>query len=87
MAGVIFDYDDYMRTTLQIDDDVMRAAKEIARLKNQGVGRAISDLARRGLTPEAAPVVELQDGIPVWKYEPGAVAVTGEMVRNLADQE
>jgi hypothetical protein len=76
-----------MRTTLEIDDDVMQAAKEIARLKNQGVGRAISDLARRGLTPETSPVVELHGGIPVWKHERGAVVVTGEMVRNLADEE
>jgi len=76
-----------MRTTLEIDDDVMQAAREIARLKNQGVGRAISDLARRGLAPETSPVVELQDGIPVWKHGPGAVAVTSEMVRNLADEE
>lgn len=76
-----------MRTTLEIDDDVMQAAREMARLKNQGVGRAISDLARRGLVPETSPVVELEDGIPVWKHGSGAVAVTSEMVRNLADDE
>jgi hypothetical protein len=76
-----------MRTTLEIDDDVMHAARELARLKNQGIGRAISDLARRGLMPETAPLVELEHGIPVWKHGPGAVAVTSEMVRNLADDE
>jgi hypothetical protein len=76
-----------MRTTLEIDDDVVQAAREMARLKNQGVDRAISDLARRGLAPEAAPVVELQDGIPVWKHGPRAVAVTSEMMRNLPDDE
>jgi hypothetical protein len=76
-----------MRTTLEIDDDVMLAAREIARLKNQGLGRAISDLARRGLTPEVTPMVEIQDGIPVWTHAPGAVAVTSEMVRNLLDDE
>jgi hypothetical protein len=76
-----------MRTTLEIDDDVMQFARELARLKNQGVGRAISDLARRGLAPDESPVVELRDGIPVWTHGPGAVAVTSEMVRNLADDE
>ena len=76
-----------MRTTLEIDDDVMQVAKEIARLKNQGIGRAVSDLARRGLVPETSPVVVLEDGIPVWKHGPGAVSVTSEMVRNLADDE
>jgi len=76
-----------MRTTLEIDDDVMQTARELARLKNQGIGRAISDLARRGLMPDAAPTVEVRDGVPVWTHGPGAVAVTSEMVRNLADEE
>jgi hypothetical protein len=76
-----------MRTTLEIDDDVMEAAREMARLKNQGIGRTISDLARRGLTPDATPARELEFGIPVWTHGPGAVAVTSEMVRNLADDE
>lgn len=75
-----------MRTTLEIDDDVMQAARELARFKNQGIGRAISDLARRGLVPDESPVVELRNGIPVWTHRPGAVAVTSEMVRNLEDE-
>ena len=76
-----------MRTTLEIDDDVMEAARTVARLKGQGIGRAISDLARRGLVPDESPVVEVHDGIPVWKHGPGAVPVTSEMVRNLAEEE
>lgn len=76
-----------MRTTLEIDDDVISAARELARLKGQGLGRAISDLARRGLVPDSSPDVEWEDGIPVWIHKPGAVAVTSEMVRGLADDE
>jgi hypothetical protein len=76
-----------MRTTLEIDDDVMHMAKEIARLKNERIGHVISDLARRGLVPETCPTVEMQDGIPVWIHAPGAIPVTNEMVRNLADDE
>jgi hypothetical protein len=76
-----------MRTTLEVDDDVMEAARVMARLKNQGIGRTISDLARRGLMPDGSPIRELQFGVPVWKHRPGAVAVTSEMVRNLADDE
>lgn len=76
-----------MRTTLEIDDAVMEAAREMARLKNQGIGRTISDLARRGLRPDATPAREMEFGVPVWKHGPGAVAVTTGMVRNLADDE
>jgi hypothetical protein len=76
-----------VRTTLEIDDDVMEAAKRLARLKNQGVGRALSDLARRGLLAEASPPVEVRDGIPMWTHRAGAVPVTSELIRNLADEE
>ena len=76
-----------MRTTLEIDDDVMQAAREIAQLKRQGIGRALSDLARRGLVPETAPKIEMRDGIPVWVHGPAPIAVTSDMVRSLAEEE
>jgi hypothetical protein len=76
-----------MRTTLEIDDDVIEAARNIARYKRQGIGKTLSDLARRGLTPETSPVVRVENGIPVWTHGPDAVSVTSEMVRNLADDE
>lgn len=76
-----------MRTTLEIDDDVMQAAREIARLKNQGIGRAISDLARKGLVPNTLPTIKLEHGIPVIQHGPGAITITNEMVRNLLEEE
>lgn len=39
-----------MRTTLDIDDEVLRAAKEIARQSRSTAGKVISELARRALT-------------------------------------
>ena len=65
---------------------MMSAVKDLARLQNQAIGRTVSDLVRRGLQPEAAPVVEIRDGIPVWVHGPGAVTVTSELVRNLAEE-
>lgn len=76
-----------MRTTLEIDDDVVMAARQLARIRNEKLGQTISDLARRGLLPESVPVIEMRDGIPVFMHPPGAVTVTSEMVRNLADEE
>ena len=61
----------------------MLTAREIAQLKKQGIGRVLSDLARKGLTPEA-PKVELRDGIPTWVHGPAALPVTSDMVRSLA---
>ena len=39
-----------MRTTLDIDDDVLQVAKELARRERKTAGRILSELARRGLT-------------------------------------
>jgi hypothetical protein len=75
-----------MRTTLEIDD-VIRAARELARLKNQPTRRIISDLARRDLVPRNLPSVQLEHGIPVWQHGPVAVPVTNEFVRSLAEGE
>src|ERR1700740_3498375 len=38
-----------MRTTLDIDDDVLQAAKELARRQGKTAGRIVSELAWRGL--------------------------------------
>jgi hypothetical protein len=44
-----------MRTTLDIDDDVLQAAKELARRDKKTTGEVISELARNALIapPEA----------------------------------
>ena len=39
-----------MRTTLDIDDDVLQAAKDRARREKKTIGEVLSDLARRTLT-------------------------------------
>jgi hypothetical protein len=44
-----------MRTTLDIEDDVLLAAKETARRNKLSVGAVISDLARRSLMQPAEP--------------------------------
>lgn len=45
-----------MRTTLDISDDVLFAAKELARREKKSLGQVISDLARRAFaTPLPSP--------------------------------
>ena len=39
-----------MRTTLQLDDDVLAAARVLARQRRRSVGDVISDLARQALS-------------------------------------
>ena len=44
-----------MRTTLDIADDVLFAAKELAQREKKSLGHVISELARRAFTAPAAP--------------------------------
>lgn len=39
-----------MRTTLDIDDDILAAARDLAKAEGTTAGKVLSDLARRALT-------------------------------------
>lgn len=73
-----------MRTTLDIDDDVVTAARELAAIERRSLGAVISQLARRGLTPAA---VESDDGFPVIRVPAGTSPITPEMVRRALDED
>jgi hypothetical protein len=73
-----------MRTTLDIDDDVLFAAKELAKRKGMSMGKALSDLARRALSrPAETPV---RNGVPLFPRHPEAGVVTLELVNQLRDE-
>ncbi len=71
-----------MRTTLDLDDDVLSAARELARLGSRSLGSVVSELARAGLRPGS---VEMVDGLPLIRARAGAKVVTSEMVRAALD--
>ncbi|HXR06814.1 MAG TPA: hypothetical protein VN765_05760 [Candidatus Acidoferrum sp.] len=77
-----------MRTTLDIEDDVLQAAKELARRDGSTAGQIISNLARRGLAVAAAKpsrISRSRGGVPLLPSR-GEV-VTLEHVQNLMDKE
>jgi hypothetical protein len=73
-----------VRTTLDIDDDVVAAARELAASGRRSLGAVISELARRGLTPAR---VETDDGLPVIRVPPGTPPITPETVRRALDED
>ncbi len=73
-----------MRTTLDLDDDVVSAAREIAAAQRRPLGSVVSDLVRRGLTPAEA---ETQDGLPVIRVPSGTPVITAEMVRRALGED
>lgn len=75
-----------MRTTLNIDDDVLRAVKEIAKLRGNTAGAILSELARESLErARAAPAVDVRNGVPLLPARPGVGIVSPEAVRKLGD--
>lgn len=55
-----------MRTTLEIDDDVLRAARTLADQRGISLGAAVSALALRGLRPPmAAPAARFPVRVPI----------------------
>jgi hypothetical protein len=73
-----------MRTTLDIDDDVLNAAKELAAGQRTTAGRVLSDLARQSLTrPAEGPLVE-RNGFYVLPSRGGVV--TSALVKRLEMQ-
>lgn len=74
-----------MRTTLDIDDDVLRAARELAEQRKSTAGRVLSDLARQALTRQADTTLIARNGFRVLPQRGGIV--TSDLVRRLSDDE
>lgn len=73
-----------MRTTLQIDEDVLRVARSLARSEGKTVGAVVSELARKGLRP--APIrLPDRSGLPAFEVPADAPALTPETVRRALD--
>ena len=67
-----------MRTTVDIDDVVLRAARALAQQKGLSLGAAISELALRGLRPSTP--TESVSGFPVMISSNPAHVLTDELV-------
>jgi hypothetical protein len=74
-----------MRTTLNLDDDVLQAVKEIARLRGSTAGHILSELVRTALaTPMTSTIT--RNGVPLLEPGEGEGVVTPEHVADLLDE-
>ena len=79
-----------MRTTIDIETDVLAAAKEIARQKGVGVGKVVSHMMRQALTSGAQTTTAAGPLALVTGFEPFAargVVVSNELINQLRDVE
>ncbi len=74
-----------MRTTLDIDDDVLQAAKELAAARKKTTGQVLSELARKSLEPVVT--YTLRNGVPVIPHRPGTPLMTLEDVERMLDED
>ena len=77
MGGII----DSMRTTLSIDDDVLKQVKKYRESRSLALGEAVTDLVRRALTV-SCPTREV-NGVQVFDLPADSLQVTREKVREL----
>ncbi len=78
-----------MRTTLNIDEDVLFAVKERARRQGRSAGEVLSELARKGLT-ESSVSGEVAEAEAFYGFEPlpsRGRAVSNELIDRLREDE
>ena len=74
-----------MRTTMDIDEDILLAARDLAQRRHASLGRVVSDLARQGLIRGTGTAE--RNGIALFPVQPGAGVATLELVNRLRDEE
>ena len=73
-----------MRITLNLDDDLVAAARRLARQRGATMGQIVSELVRPGLRPKAAP--KLRNGVPLFTRKRGAKKPNLALVNQLRDE-
>jgi hypothetical protein len=73
-----------MRTTLNLDEDVLQVVRHYAESRSLPMGKAVGELVRRGLSaPMATRVV---NGINVVVLPPDSPRVTTEQIKRLENE-
>lgn len=74
-----------MRTTLELDDDLVLLGKRLAEQRRTTLGRVLSDLVRLALAPKDEP--RMKNGVPLFKVKAGAKKPSLDLVNRLRDAE
>jgi hypothetical protein len=73
-----------MRTTLNLDDEVLRAVRSLARERGESLGEVVSTLVREALRPPQS--VRYEGPFPVFQVREGAAPITPEMVESALEE-
>jgi hypothetical protein len=72
-----------VRTTLDIDDEALSIARDVAAVEGISIGKAVSKLVRAAVAPRPVQTV---GRIPSFAPRQGARAITGEAVDAALDE-
>ena len=72
-----------MRTTLNLDDDVLARARVLAEEQSTSIGAVVSELVRRGWLSQRVGTSRV---VPVFKVDPDSPSITLEMVRAACEE-
>lgn len=74
-----------MRTTLDLDEDLLLVARQLAAQQRLTMGQVVSQLIRKALEPGDTP--PLRNGIPLFTPVAGASKPSLPLVNRLRDEE
>jgi hypothetical protein len=75
-----------MRTTVNLDDDVLGVAKEMAALSGRTLGEVLSDLVRQALA-RGSDEAPMRNGVPLLEPTSEARMVSSQDLSRLVDDE
>jgi hypothetical protein len=76
-----------MRTTLDVDEDVLLAVKNLASNRNTTAGKILSELARQALLPTTQTKSLKRNGFTLFPKQSKGVIVTMDLVNRLRDED
>ena len=74
-----------MRTTIDLEEDLVLVAKQLAAQRDSTMGRIISEYFRKGLEP--GKTAKMRNGFPLFDLKPGAPKPSLELINRLRDGE
>jgi hypothetical protein len=74
-----------MRTTLNLEDDVIELVRRYAESRSIAIGKAVSDLVRRGLETRAP--TRIVNGLVVFDLPPESPRISSQRVKELESED
>lgn len=78
-------YTYFMRTTLEIDDDLVQTARQLSTQRHMTIGQVVSELMRKGI--ESKTPSRLRNGVLLFAPKAGAKRPDLALVNRLRDGE